>query len=83
MRSHRNQSPTNPLGEAVRARRKLLRLTQRHVADLAGCAELFVREVEAGKPTVRLDKLVDVLTVLGLRLTLESGRDGIRVSDDL
>lgn len=54
----------------VRERRRALRLTQDDLADLAGCSPRFVRALEAGKATVRLDKLVDVLTVLGLQLTV-------------
>ncbi len=55
----------------VRARRKALRLTQADLADLAGCSERFVRSLEAGKATVRVDKLLDVLTPLGLELTAQ------------
>lgn len=45
-------------------------LRQEELAELAGCSTRFVHTVEAGKPTVRLDKLTDVLGVLGLRLTV-------------
>lgn len=57
------------LGEAVRSRRKALRLTQEDLADLAGCSPRFVRALEAGKASVRLDKLAAVLAALGLELT--------------
>ena len=53
----------------IRQRRKSLGLTQDSLADLAGCSARFVRLVEAGKTTVRLDKLNDVLEALGLELT--------------
>jgi y4mF family transcriptional regulator len=59
-----------PLAGQVRARRKSLRLTQAQVADLAGCSERFVRALEAGKTGVRLDKVMEVLHVLGLEVTL-------------
>lgn len=52
----------------VRERRRVLRLTQEDLADLAGCSPRFVRALEAGKASVRMDKLLDVLTVLGLEL---------------
>ena len=58
------------LGAVVRARRVELGLKQRELAELAGCSTRFVHTVEAGKPTVRLDKLTDVLQVLGLRLAV-------------
>ena len=48
-------------------RRRALGLRQ---ADLAGVSERFVRELEGGKPSVRLDLLVRVLNVLGLELVL-------------
>jgi HTH-type transcriptional regulator/antitoxin HipB len=56
------------LGSELRARRKLLRLTQEELAVLAGCGPDFLYDLERGKPTVRLDKLVPVLDVLGLEL---------------
>ncbi len=59
------------LAELSRQRRKVLRLTQADLAELAGVSERFVRLVEAGKDTVRLDKLQPLLEVLGLRLRVE------------
>ncbi|MFN2320679.1 MAG: type II toxin-antitoxin system Y4mF family antitoxin [Dermatophilaceae bacterium] len=59
------------------ARRKDLRLRQRDLAELAGVSERFVRELEAGKPSVRLDAVDKVLAALGLELVLrvrEAGR---------
>lgn len=58
------------LAHRVRERRRSLKLTQDQVADLAGCSPRFVRALEAGKPGVRLDKVLDVAEVLGLRLEL-------------
>ncbi len=62
------------LARAVRARRRDLGLRQGELAELAGVSERFVHTVEAGKPTVQLDKLLDVLETLGLHLELHSGR---------
>jgi HTH-type transcriptional regulator/antitoxin HipB len=59
---------SNELARAVRTRRRSLGLTQGDVADLAGCSPRFVRALESGKHTVRLDKVWDVLEVLGLEL---------------
>jgi len=58
------------IGSTVRSRRKALGLTQTDLADLAGCSERFVRFVEAGKATVRVDKLLAVLDALGLELSV-------------
>lgn len=61
------------LALAVRARREALGLRQAELADLAGVAARTVHAIEAGKPTVQLDKLLDVLAALGLHLELTRG----------
>ena len=58
------------LGGEVRARRGALRLSQQELADLAGVSERFVRFVEQGKPSLRLDTLLALLETLGLELQL-------------
>ena len=65
---------------AIRARRKSLRLTQVALSRLAGCGVDFVYDVETGKPSLRLDKVLDILAVLGLELVLAPGRDVLRVA---
>jgi y4mF family transcriptional regulator len=65
------------LGEVVRRRRAELGLRQGDLAELAGCSLRFVHTVEQGKPSLRLDKLLDVLEVLGLGLAVVPGRGGI------
>lgn len=59
------------LARAVRRKRKLLRLTQKELADLSGCGADFLYDLERGKPTIRLDKLMPVLDMLGFRFALE------------
>jgi HTH-type transcriptional regulator / antitoxin HipB len=54
------------LGAAVKKRRKLLGLTQEALARAAGCGLVFVYNLERGKPSLRLDKLLDILRVLGM-----------------
>ncbi|RAM37441.1 type II toxin-antitoxin system Y4mF family antitoxin [Arthrobacter globiformis] len=58
------------LAAAVRARRADLRLSQQDLADMAGVSERFVRFVEQGKPSLRLDTLLVLLETLGLELGL-------------
>lgn len=72
-RSAESQVPdwARELGDQVRRKRKLLRLTQKELAELARCGPDFLYDLERGKPSVRLDKLVPVLEVLGLKLTLQ------------
>ncbi len=66
------------IGEAVRDRRQALDLTQVELAELAQCSTRFVHTVESGKPTIRLDKLLAVLEVLGLELHLMRRGEGGR-----
>lgn len=61
------------LPQDVRRRRRELGLTQVDAAELAGVSERFVRLVEGGKASVRLDKLEALLETLGLEL-----RAGVR-----
>ncbi|MGD2044834.1 MAG: helix-turn-helix transcriptional regulator [Gemmatimonadota bacterium] len=70
-------APLVRLAESVRERRAELGLRQAEVAELAGCSQRFVHTVEQGKPSLRLDKLLDVLEVLGLGLTVGPGRGEI------
>lgn len=53
------------LGLAVHSARKQLGLTQPQLALAAGVGVRFVVELEAGKPTVRLEKVLSVLHALG------------------
>lgn len=58
------------LGAAVRKRRKRLGLTQEAVARAAGCGIVFIYHLERGKPSLRLDKLLDILRVLGMDIVV-------------
>lgn len=75
--------PSTALGDAVRSRRKALSLSQADLGRLAGTGRIFVSSLEAGKRTLRLDKVLSVLEVLGLRFTIEQGRGGIKRADDV
>ena len=55
----------NPLSRFVKQRRKLLGLTQVDLADRAGVGLRFVRDLEQGKQTLRLDKANQVLAMFG------------------
>ncbi len=54
----------------IRNLRKKLDLTQIDFAKRAGVGLRFLRELERGKTTVRLDKLNQVLDFLGVHLEL-------------
>lgn len=70
------------LGEGVRARRESLGLRQSELAALAGCSVRFVHTLETGKGTLRLDKVLDVLEVLGFDLQLTSGSGRVRTENE-
>jgi len=63
------------LGQAARTARKHLGLTQPQLALAAGVGVRFIVELEAGKPTLRLETILRVLNALGGVLTL-NGMDG-------
>ncbi len=56
------------LGAAVRDARKQQGVDQLLLADLAGVSDRFIRDLEHGKPTVRLREVLRVLDALGLTL---------------
>lgn len=49
----------------VKQKRKELKLTQEDLALNAGVGLRFVRDLEQGKKTLRLDKVNDVLALFG------------------
>jgi HTH-type transcriptional regulator / antitoxin HipB len=56
------------LGAYVRAQRKLLGLKQLEVAGLGNTGNRFIIELESGKPTLQLQKVLDIIDLLGLEL---------------
>lgn len=58
------------LGAVVRLRRKEFGLTQSGLAEVAGVGVRFLSELERGKPTAEFQKVLQVLSVLGLDLQL-------------
>ena len=56
------------ISEFIRQKRKEYNLTQRDLADRAGVGIRFIRELETGKPTLRMDKVNIVLDLFGHQL---------------
>jgi y4mF family transcriptional regulator len=56
------------LNQFVKAKRKASRLTQPELAEKAGVGLRFVRELEQGKETLRLDKVNQVLGLFGYKI---------------
>ncbi|MCR4566569.1 MAG: type II toxin-antitoxin system Y4mF family antitoxin [Pseudobutyrivibrio sp.] len=57
----------NNIGEYVKRERKKAGLTQEEFALRSGLGLRFVRELEQGKETVRLDKVNQALGMFGMR----------------
>ncbi len=56
------------IASEIKAKRKELDLTQEELATYAGVSAKFIVELESGKETVRLDKLLAVLRVFDCTL---------------
>lgn len=56
--------------QEVKQIRKSIKLTQIEFSRRAGVGLRFLRELEQGKPTIRMDKLMKVLDFLGFTLKL-------------
>jgi len=56
------------LSEFVKNKRGLSKLTQTDLAEKAGVGLRFVRELEQGKATLRLDKVNQVLSLFGYEM---------------
>lgn len=59
------------LGPTIENRRKAVRLGQEELAELAGVSVRFLRALEHGKVSARLDKVFDVLDTLGLEVVVK------------
>lgn len=57
------------LAKEIVEMRKTAGLTQSELARRAGVGLRFIRELERGKATVRLDKICQVLSLFGCELT--------------
>ena len=59
---------TEPLIQFIKKRRREMELTQLDLADRAGVGLRFIRELEQGKASLRLDKVNQVLALFGHRM---------------
>ncbi|MDT4328644.1 helix-turn-helix transcriptional regulator [Methylomonas sp. MED-D] len=66
-----NIQSTQQLGQALRSARKQLGLTQSELALAAGVGVRFIVDLEAGKPTVRLETVMRVIEALGGQIMLD------------
>lgn len=58
------------LGAIVRQERKAQKLTQAELAAVSGVGIRFIVDLEAGKPTLQLQKALHVVRTLGCTVTI-------------
>jgi y4mF family transcriptional regulator len=66
------------LSNYVKNKRKIAQITQIELAEKAGVGLRFIRDLEQGKATLRMDKVNDVLILFGAHL----GPVNLQISDD-
>lgn len=57
------------LGSFVRSVRKSRKITQQELADISGVGRRFMRELEHGKPTLEIGRVLMVTAALGIDLS--------------
>jgi HTH-type transcriptional regulator/antitoxin HipB len=60
------------LGAVIRGQRKRLALRQLDLAGLGNTGNRFIVDVENGKPTVQLQKVLDLMDLLGLEVVVRT-----------
>lgn len=60
------------IGQVVRAQRQSQGLRQIDLAGIGNTGNRLIVDIEKGKPTVQLQKVLDVLELLGLEVTVRS-----------
>lgn len=64
-------SKVSDLGTAIKKRRKELGYTQRTISELTGLSASFISEIENGKVTAELGKVLLLINLLGMDLFVE------------
>jgi HTH-type transcriptional regulator / antitoxin HipB len=59
------------VGQMVKRQRNGMNLRQLDVAGLANTGNRLIVDVENGKPTVQLQKVLDLLDILGLEVVIQ------------
>ena len=60
------------LGVVIREQRKRLALKQLDLAGLGNTGNRFIVDLENGKPTVQLQKVLDLMDLLGLEVVVRT-----------
>lgn len=65
------------LSQIIMTERKNRKLTQTQLANLSNTSINFISQLEGGKRTAQIGKVLDVLQILGLQLVVEKGSAGV------
>jgi y4mF family transcriptional regulator len=71
------ESALETLAQRIRSERKSQGLSQTELANIAGVSLNFLSQLESGKSTAQLDKVLLVIHSLGLELHIQYGKQGI------
>ena len=63
-----NVQTSGDLGRAIRARRREAQLSIATLAAMLGCSPRFLSEVERGKETASVGRVIEIARALGLEL---------------
>lgn len=64
-------SNSKEISQIIKNTRKKLGVTQRNLALTSGTGLRFIIELEQGKPTCQIEKVLTVLRTLGLQLVIK------------
>lgn len=62
---------SNDLGKSIRKRWKELGYTQQFLSDFTGLSVTFISQVERGKSTAEIEKIIQLINILGLDMLVE------------
>ena len=72
---HIEQNTVEEIGKLLREERRRQHVTQSQLAGLAGTGVRFISDLENGKPTAELGKVLKVVRTLGLGMFIFSPWD--------
>ena len=60
------------LGQSIKNRRKELKYTQAYLSEFTGLSISFISNVERGKPTAEIEKILMLVNILGMDIFIEN-----------
>ncbi len=78
---NKNAKNLQQLGHLIKIERKARQLTQTELGSLSGTSINFISQIEAGKATAHIGKVLGVLQILGFEFHCVRGSKGIVIND--